>query len=124
MNEDRNQDPKPGRSSAWFNRGEKCQMLKESSPMKGTKMVEDIKKDTVAKADPKVKGELSKILQEYGGIFLEKLPFGPPLWWVVDHEIKAVPRSTPLYKSLYRLNNVKMEESRMQVDTLLEQGWI
>ena len=56
--------------------GEKCQMLKESGLVKHTKTVEDMKKDMVAKAYPKVKGELSKILEE---IFPEKLSFGPPL---------------------------------------------
>ena len=52
--------------------------MKESGPLKDTKIVDDIKKDMVAKADPKVKGELFKILGEYKDIFLQKLPYGPP----------------------------------------------
>ena len=36
--------------------GRKLWMLKEYSLVKDTKMVEDIQKDMVAKADPKVKG--------------------------------------------------------------------
>ena len=87
-------------------------MLKRSTPRKDIKAVEDTKKDMVAKVDPKVKGELSKILEEYGNIFLEKLPYGPPPWCVVDHEIEVVLGSTPLHKSPYRLSNAKIEELR------------
>ena len=92
--------------------GEKRRMLKESGPVKDTKTVEDIKKDMVKKADPKVKGELSKILEEYGDIFPEKLPYGPPPRRVFDHEIEVVPGSTPPHKSPYRLSNAEMEELR------------
>ena len=38
-------------------------MLKESALVKDTKMVEDTKRDMVAKADPNVNGEFSKILE-------------------------------------------------------------
>ena len=104
--------------------GEKRRMLKESGPIKDTKTVEDMRKDMLKKADPKVKGELSKILEEYGDIFPEKLPYGPPPQCVIDHEIEVVLGSTPPHKSPYRLSNAEMEELRTQVDTLLEQGWI
>ena len=68
-------------------------MLKESGPIKDTKTVDDIKKDLV------LKGELSKIVEEYGDIFPEKLPCGPPPKGVVDHEIEVVPGSTAPHKS-------------------------
>ena len=48
-------------------KGEKHQMLKESYSVKDTKTVEDIKNDMVAKPDPKVKGKLLRILEEYCG---------------------------------------------------------
>ena len=57
-------------------------------------MIEDIKKNMVIKVDPKVKGELSRISEEYRDIFLEKLPYGPPPRCVVDHDIEVVTRST------------------------------
>ena len=102
--------------------GKKCRMWKESGPVKDTRKVEDIKKEMVKKADPKVKGELSNILEEYGDIFPEKLPYGPPPRRVIDHEIEVVPGSTSPHKSSDRLSNVEMEELRTQVDILLEPG--
>ena len=39
-----------------FTMGEKCWMLQESGLTKDTKTMEDIKKDMLKKADPKVKG--------------------------------------------------------------------
>ena len=82
-------------------------MLKKSCPAKDTKAVDNIKKGMVAKVDPKVKGELSQILEGYGDIFLEKLPYGPPPWRVVDHTINVVLESTPPHKSPYRLSNCR-----------------
>ena len=105
-------------------KGEKCRMLKESGPVKDTKTMGDIKKEMLKKEDPRVKGELSKILEEYRDIFPGKLPYGPPPWRVIDHEIEVVPGSTPPHKIPYRLSNAEMEELRTEVDTLLEQGWI
>ena len=74
-------------------------MLKESGLINDIKTVEYIKKDMVAKEDPKVKGELSRILVEYVDIFLEKLSYGPPPRRVVDHEIEVVRGSTPPHKT-------------------------
>ena len=98
--------------------GEKQRMLKESGPVK------DTMKDMVEKADRVVRGELSKILEEYGDVFPEKLPYGPPPRRMIDHEIEVVPGSEPPHKSPYRLSNAEMEELKTQVETLLEQGWI
>ena len=58
--------------------GEKRRMLKESGPAKDTITVKDTMKDMVEKADRAVRGELSQILEEYGDVFPEKLPYGPP----------------------------------------------
>ena len=104
--------------------GEKRRMLKESGPAKDTTTVNDTMKEMVAKADRAVKGELSRVLEEYGDIFPEKLPYGPPPKRLIDHEIEVVPGSEPPHKSPYRLSNAEMEELRNQVETLLEQGWI
>ena len=93
-------------------------MLKESGPAK------DTMKEMVEKADRAVRGELSGILEEYGDVFPEKLPYGPPPKRMIDHEIEVVPGSEPPHKSPYRLSNAEMEELRNQVETLLEQGWI
>ena len=104
--------------------GEKRRMLKESGPAKDTTTVKDTMKDMVEKADRAVRGELSRILEEYGDVFPEKLPYGPPPKRMIDHEIEVVPGSEPPHKSPYRLSNAEMEELRNQVETLLEQGWI
>ena len=82
--------------------------MKESGPIKETKTVQDIKKEIVEKVEPKVKGELSKILEEYGDIFPEKLPYGPPLWHV-DYKTEVVSGSTPPHKSPYRLSIQRWE---------------
>ena len=102
--------------------GEKRRILNESGPLKNTQTLEDIQKEIVAKADRKVKGELSRILAEYGDVFPEKLPYGPPPRCVVDYEIEVVPGSYPPHKRPYRLKNAEMEELRTQVGMSLEQG--
>ena len=104
--------------------GEKRRMLKESGPAKDTTTVKDTMKEMVEKADRTVRGELSGILEEYGDVFPEKLPYGPPPKRMIDHEIEVVPGSEPPHKNPYRLSNAEMEELRNQVETLLEQGWI
>ena len=104
--------------------GEKRRMLKESGPTKDTVTVKDTMKHMVEKADRAVRGELSKLLEEYGDVFPEKLPYGPPPKRMLDHEIEVVPGAEPPHKSPYRLSNAEMEELRNQVETLLEQGWI
>ena len=75
-------------------------MLKECCPLKDTNIVEGINKDMVVKVDSKMKGELSKILEEYGDIFPEKLLFGQPTWHVVDHDIEVVLNSIPRTKPI------------------------
>ena len=71
------------------------------------------------KGGSKGKGELSNIV-EYGDIFPEKLLYGPPPWCVVDHKIEVILGPSPPHKRLYRLNKADMEESRAQVNVLLE----
>ena len=48
-------------------------------------------KEIVDKADRVVRGELPKVLEEYGDIFPETLPYGPPLRRMITHEIQVVP---------------------------------
>ena len=74
-------------------------MLKESGPTKDTTTVKDTMKDMVEKADRAVRGELSRVLEEYGDIFLEKLPYGPLPRRMIDHEIEVVSGSEPPHKS-------------------------
>ena len=47
-------------------------------------------KDMVEKADRALRGELSKILKEYGDVFPKKLPYGPPPRRMIYHEIEVV----------------------------------
>ena len=51
--------------------GKKPWMLKESSPAKDTTIVKDTMKEMVEKVDCVVRGELSRVLDEYGDIFLD-----------------------------------------------------
>ena len=67
----------------------KHQMLKESSSTNGSTTVKAMMKGMVEKVDPVVRGELSKILEEYCDIFPETLPYGPPLKRIIDHEIEV-----------------------------------
>ena len=90
-------------------------MLKESVLVKDYKMVEGIKKDMLAKVDPNMNVELFKILEEYGNIFLQKLPYEPLACYVVNHEIELVLRSTLPHKNPYKFSNAEMEELRTQM---------
>ena len=56
-------------------------------------------KELVKKADPVVREELPRILEEYGDIFLEILPYAPPPKKFIDPNIEAVPASEPPHKS-------------------------
>ena len=55
-----------------------------------------------------------------GNIFLEKLPYGPPPKWLIDHEIEVVPVLEPTRTNPYRLRNAEMEEFYNEVETLFE----
>ena len=79
--------------------GEKRRMLKESGPAKDTGNVKDTMKEMVEKADRAVRGELSQILEEYGDVFPENLPYGPPPRRMIDHEIEVVPGAEPPHKA-------------------------
>ena len=103
-----------------LNKGEKHWMLKESRPTKDTTIVKDTMKEIVEKVDRVVRGELFRVLKEYGDIFPEKLSYGPPLKKMIDHEIEVVLGSQLLHKIPYRLRNPEMEEFPTQVETLLE----
>ena len=63
--------------------------------------------------DRVVRGKLFRVLEEYGDIFTEKPPYGPPPRRMINHEIEVVPGSEPLHQSPYRLSNAKMDELRM-----------
>ena len=52
------------------------------------------------KADHEVRGELSRVLEEYGNIFLEKLPYGPPPRRIIDHETEVAPGLNHCIKAL------------------------
>lgn len=99
-------------------------MLKESCPVKDTKTVDEVMRELVNKAEPEVKRDLSRILEDYRDIFPENFPYRSPPHGVIDHKINVVPGSIPPHKSPYRISNAKMEELRRQVETLLEQAWI
>ena len=91
--------------------GEKRRMLKKSGLAEDTTRVKETVKDMVDKADSVVgKGELSRMLEEYKNVFLENLPYGPPLKKVIDHEIDVVVGSKPRHKSPYRRSNAEMEK--------------
>ena len=83
--------------------GEKRRMLKESGPAKDNYHCKGYyRKAMVEKADRAVRGELSQILEEYGDVFPENLPYGPPPRRMIDHEIEVVPGAEPPHKSPYR----------------------
>ena len=69
-------------------------------------------KEMMEKAGRAVRRELSRVLEEYGDIFLEKSPYGPPPKRMIDHEIEVVPWCKPPHESPYRFSNVEMEELR------------
>ena len=91
-------------------------------PHKGYYTVKDTMKEMVEKVDCAIRGKLSQVLEDYGDIFPKILPYAPPPKKMINHEIKVAPRFDPPHKSPYRFKNVEIEELRIQVETLLEQG--
>ena len=87
-----------------LNEREKCRVMKETGPINiGITIGEQIQK-IVQQTDTAVQGELKGLLEEYKNIFLDKLPYGPPLKRVVDHEIETTAGETPPHKSPHRLS--------------------
>ena len=98
--------------------------MKETGPVKKELPIAEVIQKKVQEANPAVREELKGILEEYKGVFPDKLPYGPPPKRIMDHEIDTAPGVTPPYKSPYRLSVAELDELKRQINNLLDQGWI
>ena len=98
--------------------------MKEIGPVKVEIPIEEAIMKKVQEADSSVRKELKMILEDYKGVFPDKLPYGPPTGRVVDHEIETASGVQPPHKSPYRLSVAELDELKRQINTLLDQGWI
>lgn len=78
-------------------------------------------------SEPEVKnhGEISKILSEYTDVFPDELPKGlPPQRIQGDFRIELKEDAKPVKKGLYRMSHTEIEETKRQVEHLLDMGFI
>ena len=69
--------------------------------------------------------EISKILDECKDFFPDYLPKGlPPERAGGDFKIELKDDSKPVEKGLYRMSQAELEETKAQVDKLLEMGFL
>ena len=69
--------------------------------------------------------DVKRLLQEYKDVFPEELPEGlPPSRIQGDFQIKLKEGSSPIKKGLYRMSHAELQETKAQVDKLIEQGFV
>lgn len=74
--------------------------------------------------DPIKNPGLNKLLQEFQDIFPTELPSGLPPERDVKHNIQLISDHTPPCKPPYRMAPAELEELRIQLDDLLDKGFI
>ena len=67
---------------------------------------------------------IHEVLDDFKDVFPEKLPTGLPPECSVDHIIDLIPGSHPAYKGIIPLTRTELIEVKIQLDHLLEQGFI
>jgi len=67
---------------------------------------------------------ISNIINKFLDILVDKLPKHLSLLRNVDHKIKVVLRSTPPFKLPYRLYKKKLQKFKVQINNLMERGYI
>ena len=66
---------------------------------------------------------LPRVVCEYEEIFLDELP-GLPSHRNVDFTIELQPGSSPIYMTPHRIASVELEELKIQLQELLDRGFI
>ena len=67
--------------------------------------------------------DLPRVVCEYEDVFLDELP-GLPLHRVVDFCIELHPGTLPISMTLHRMTSVELQELRVQLQELLDKGFI
>ena len=63
------------------------------------------------------------MVYEFCDLFPKKLPSLPPQR-EIDFETELIPYAQPILKALYRMTPIKFKELRIQLDELLQKGFI
>ena len=71
-----------------------------------------------------VDGELPSLIKEFADVFPDKLPKELPPKREVDHKIELEPGSQPTARPTYRMSYTELDELKLQVQELLEAGFI
>ena len=66
---------------------------------------------------------LPRVVYDYVDVFPDELP-GLPLQRVVDFDIELRPGISPISMTLHRMAPVKLQELRVQLQELLDKGFI
>jgi len=64
------------------------------------------------------------LLQEFDGLFPDDIPSGLPPLRGIEHQIDFIPWTSIPNRPAYRSNPEKIKELQMQVDELMEKGYI
>ena len=68
---------------------------------------------------------VTKILEKYKAFFPEELPKGlPPSRIKGKFRVELKEGSAPVKKGLYRMSHIELDEVKIQITKLLEQGFI
>lgn len=68
--------------------------------------------------------ELQQLLQRYADVFPEQLPKGLPPQRDIDHRIELVPGKAPPHHPVRRASPAELDELKVQLEELLEAGFI
>lgn len=67
---------------------------------------------------------MKRLLEEFKDVMPKDLPKKLPLVRPVDHRIETIPGADPLARAPYRMNATQLKELKLQLNDLLEHGFI
>ena len=69
--------------------------------------------------------DIWSICEEFKAVFPKDLPKGvPPRWMGQEFKIDLEPDTTPIHWPIYKLSPLELQEAKMQIDSMLEHGFI
>ena len=98
--------------------------MKAIGPKKHFQTVKERTQDILSTVPTEYRDTLSQIVQEYKTVFPNKLPKGRPPKREVDHRIETIPNAEPPSRPPYRLGLAEQDEMEVQIQDLLDQGFI
>ena len=69
--------------------------------------------------------DIWSICEEFKAVFPKDLPKGvPPRWMGHEFKIGFEPDTAPIHQPIYKLSPLELQEAKMQIDSMLEHGFI